>query len=84
MLYGEMTTGSSSSREENRFKVWHDGGDWFKKIVVKSGWFLVGSEKLTFFFSLLTFTHLQPLADSKSVVCGLFLHRCQILPALPK
>lgn len=37
MLRAEMTTGSSS-REENRFKVWHDGGDWFKKIVVKSGW----------------------------------------------
>lgn len=110
MLRAEMTTGSSS-REENRFKVWHDGGDWFKKIVVKSGWLkrVNGSgwrgrernvnhtvkmmilhlpcmvRKMTFlFFSLLTFTHLQPPADSIIVVCGLFLHTCQILTALPK
>lgn len=45
---------------------------------------LYGQKNDLSFFSLLTFTHLQPPADSIIVVCGLFLHTCQILTALPK
>lgn len=33
MLRAEMTAGSS--RQENRFKVWHDGADWFERKQVK-------------------------------------------------